>query len=163
MLHNCWTIQIWTKHGLSCVYCHWQRRWRPISLVDAARLVERLGVFPRKRCAGRQRPMNSQSTPTKFNIPGSLSWTNGVSACHCLIRRNRTSTSSPLSNFASIVEIGRGERAMNTAGPFHGKRCRVLQRSDRSEADAIAIGPARQKIRGSRSRASRLLLRSSIS
>ena len=52
----------------------------------------------------------------KFNIPGSLSWTNGVSALSLFNPSESVLTSSPLSNSTSFNrEIGRGERAVNTA------------------------------------------------
>jgi hypothetical protein len=52
----------------------------------------------------------------KFNIPGSLSWANGVCALSLFNRPESVLTSSPLSNSTSFNrEIGRGERAVNTA------------------------------------------------
>ena len=63
---------------------------------------------------------NDQVNPlidaNKFNIPGSLSWTDGVSALSLFNPSESVLTSSPLSNSTSFNrEIGRGERAVNTA------------------------------------------------
>ena len=63
---------------------------------------------------------NGQANPlidaNKFNIPGSLSWTNGVSALSLFNPSESVLTSSPLSNFTSFNrEIRSGERAVKTA------------------------------------------------
>ena len=63
---------------------------------------------------------NDQVNPlidaNKFNIPGSLSWTNGVNALSLFNPSESVLTSSLLSNSTSFNrKIGRGERAVNTA------------------------------------------------
>jgi hypothetical protein len=77
---------------------------------------------------------NDQANPlidtNKFNIPGSLSWTNGVSALSLFNPSESVQTSSPLSNSTSFNrEIRRGERAVNTA--------RAVQRIEVSRAATI--------------------------
>jgi hypothetical protein len=63
---------------------------------------------------------NGQANPlidaNKFNIPGSLSWINGVGALSLFNPSESVQTSSPLSNSTSFNrELRRAERAVNTA------------------------------------------------
>jgi hypothetical protein len=75
-------------------------------------------------------PANPLIDANKFNIPGSLSWTNGVSALSLFNPSESVQASSPLSNSTSFnQEIRRGERAVNTA--------RAVQRIEVSRAATI--------------------------